>query len=144
MIVTLQNPIKFHHYAVVQLFVLGVCNHCKSMRILLWSGAGNVNVERKALKTDCDHSNFGKCWCGCRICLKYRTPTIAGFVRNGFPPSLLYQGFHQAIRRNRPGKLTSDDILLHNNARPHIANVIKENIQQNKWRILGGLYIPDL
>lgn len=52
---------------------------------------------------------------------------------------------HQAIRRKRPGKLSRGVILLHDNARPHVAKVVKENLQRKKWRILEHPpYSPDL
>lgn len=45
---------------------------------------------------------------------------------------------HEVIRRKRPEK-------HYDNVRSHVANVVKENIQQNQWRILEHPpHSPDL
>ncbi|KAJ4430454.1 hypothetical protein ANN_22670 [Periplaneta americana] len=43
----------------------------------------------------------------------------------------------QAIKSERPGKLTCGVILLQDNARPHTPNTIAALLQNFKWEILG-------
>ena len=51
----------------------------------------------------------------------------------------------QAIKLKQPGKLTSEVILLHDNAKPHTANTIMALLQKFKWKVLGHPpYSPDL
>ncbi len=51
----------------------------------------------------------------------------------------------EAIRRKRPGLLTRGVILLHDNARPHVAGNIKWLLEDLKWIVFGHPpYSPDL
>ena len=43
----------------------------------------------------------------------------------------------QVMKLKRPGKLTRGVILLHDSARPHMANTITALLQKFKWEILG-------
>lgn len=59
--------------------------------------------------------------------------------------SIINDKRHQSIRRKRLGKLPCGVILVHDNARSHVANATKENIEQKKWKILEHPpYSPDL
>lgn len=50
-----------------------------------------------------------------------------------------------AIKNKRPGKLTNSVILLHDNARPHVAGVVKTQLAKFKWETLQHPpYSPDL
>jgi histone-lysine N-methyltransferase SETMAR len=50
-----------------------------------------------------------------------------------------------AIRRKRPGLLRSGVLLLHDNARPHVANKIKGLLQGWRWEVIDHPpYSPDL
>ena len=51
----------------------------------------------------------------------------------------------RAIQNKRRGMLTSGVLLLHDNARPHTANVTKALLEGLKWEVLGHPpYSPDL
>ena len=51
----------------------------------------------------------------------------------------------EAVRRKRPGRLTSGVILQHDNATPHTANVTKDQIQRFGWEVLPHPpHSPDL
>ena len=50
-----------------------------------------------------------------------------------------------AIKRKRPGLLTTGVLLLHDNARPHVATETQQLLQRFKWTILEHPpYSPDL
>lgn len=50
-----------------------------------------------------------------------------------------------AIKNKRPGMLTEGVILLHDNARPHTANIITSQIARMRWEVLEHPpYSPDL
>lgn len=50
-----------------------------------------------------------------------------------------------AIKNKRPGRLTNGVILLHDNARPHVAGVVKTQLAKFKWETLQHPpYSPDL
>ena len=51
---------------------------------------------------------------------------------------------NEAIQLKRPHR-QGQTILLHNNARPHVAQVVKAALQELKWEVLQHLpYSPDL
>lgn len=66
-----------------------------------------------------------------------------------FKEPLQWKSEQASIRWKRPGKLLRVN-LLHGSAGPHVSNLINENIQQMKWRILeyppycpgGSLWFP--
>ena len=50
-----------------------------------------------------------------------------------------------SIKNKRPGKLTNGVILLHGNARPHVAQTIQDLLGCMKWAVLQHPpYSPDL
>lgn len=50
-----------------------------------------------------------------------------------------------AIRRKRPGLLTTGVLLLHDNARPHTATATRDLLQRFRWQVLDHPpYSPDL
>ena len=50
-----------------------------------------------------------------------------------------------AIKRKRPGKLSKGILLLHDNARPHVAKLIRHLLDQFRWKVFGHPpYSPDL
>lgn len=52
---------------------------------------------------------------------------------------------HKAIKNKRPGMLSRGVILLHDNARPHVAKIVQEALAWKKWEILQHpAYSPDL
>lgn len=51
----------------------------------------------------------------------------------------------RAIKNKRPGLLTAGVIVLHDNARPHVANQVQDLFQRFKWEMLRHPpYSPDL
>ena len=51
----------------------------------------------------------------------------------------------RAIKPKRPGILSGGIILLHDNARPHTANLVRDNLQRFGWETLQHPpYSPDL
>ena len=51
----------------------------------------------------------------------------------------------KAIKNKRPGMLSRGVILLHDNARPHVANTVKDALAQKGWEVLPHpSYSPDL
>lgn len=52
---------------------------------------------------------------------------------------------HKAIKAKRPGKLSQGVILLHDNARPHVAKIVQETLAKKNWEVLHHpAYSPDL
>src|SRR4051812_6312599 len=50
-----------------------------------------------------------------------------------------------SIRRKRPTLQSDQVLLLHDNARPHIADIVKQEITKQKWTVLPHpAYSPDL
>ena len=50
-----------------------------------------------------------------------------------------------SIRRKRPTLQSDQVLLLHDNARPHIADIVKQEITKQKWTVLSHpAYSPDL
>jgi histone-lysine N-methyltransferase SETMAR len=59
--------------------------------------------------------------------------------------NLLQNDVRSALRRKRPGKLSSTPLLLHDNARPHTAKRTLEVVENLGWEILlHPPYSPDL
>ena len=50
----------------------------------------------------------------------------------------------RAIMSKRPGMLSDRILLLHDNARPHTANLVRDKLQRLSWQTLHPPYIPDL
>ena len=77
-------------------------------------------------------------------------PLLIDFLQRGTTVnaqhySQIYTTLRQTIKSKRPGKLTCGVILLHENARPHMANTIMALLQKFKLKVLGHPpYTPDL
>ena len=57
---------------------------------------------------------------------------------------LMAEGAATRIKSKRPGILLDGIILLHDNARPHTANLVKDKLQRFDWEInQHPPYIPD-
>ena len=55
------------------------------------------------------------------------------------------QKLRHAIKSKRPGMLADGIILLHDNARPHTANLVRDKLQRFGWKTLQHPpYSPDL
>ena len=55
------------------------------------------------------------------------------------------QKVRRAIKSKRPGMLSNDIILLHDNARSHTANSVRNNLQRIGWEVLQlPPFSPDL
>ena len=55
------------------------------------------------------------------------------------------QKLRRAIKLKRPGMLSDGIIILHDNARPHTANLMRDKPQRFDWETLQHpLYSPDL
>jgi hypothetical protein len=66
-------------------------------------------------------------------------------INTQYYSNLLCSDVHQAIQKKRPGKLLKKIILLHDNAHPHMANLMKATFATMSWEIMNlPLYSPDL
>ena len=52
---------------------------------------------------------------------------------------------HTAIKNKRPGMLSRGVILLHDNARPHVAKIVQKALAHKRWEVLPHpSYSPDM
>jgi hypothetical protein len=66
-------------------------------------------------------------------------------VTAGYYATFLHKKLRQKIRQNRPQLLESDALILHDNARPLIAQSVKDVMADYKWEVLPHLaYSPDM
>jgi transposase len=77
-----------------------------------------------------------------------RRPTPHTFIHGATISAQRYedtlQKLRRAIRLKRPGMISNGIVLLHDNARPHTANSVKNMLQRFIWEVLHHPpYSPD-
>jgi hypothetical protein len=66
-------------------------------------------------------------------------------VTAGYYATFLRKKLRQKIRQNRPQLLESGALILHDNARPHIAQFVEDVMADYKWEVLPHpAYSPDM
>ena len=74
------------------------------------------------------HQQMEEVWSLWQMLLK---KIVMEYVKNVFEPR--EQTFHKKMYKNRPQLLVAGPLILHDNARPHIVDVVPEN-----FAIMGG------